>query len=930
MSCLNVKFLKQDYVLPKDLLKYISMQMVTDASAKYIDLKFRLKIKSGIEVVDDTNFMDKYLEEKAAYYIETLCKNDIYDRTVSDYMSSSKGIDLIHSVNKDCLNYLVQVRKDKNSAYLSGINDAIYKKEAAVTGLDFGIISSSFVNHMIYATMEANAMHKQEKAAVEEYNRDIAELRSSLSVYDEKEAEYIEKIYVPSMNIAINLFVYEMFDKYISDMIKNNKLDGGILDYINIERSNDLLKNLSLSNNKEAVLRKAFEACPFNIAVYMNAMKYDMLDYDSYKTAETLIYGYKIKEFLEENLCEISYPKLFKVDYKCANLLAEFTDNDVKSILREKTMPYADGVFKQYRRVLGMINDKKQALNIMGKERDETLLAGDAISKGKAHAFVKEIASVDIWQQLIDCGHDLVADLREYYPDCPEFNTKNDFDQYLIDKLYTTFEEVRVDTVNSIKSREEAERKAKEEAEKRAKEEAERKAEQKRLAKEKAKSNAKKGGKFLVIAIIAVIAAFVLYRVWIKLKWDVIRPAQDYNKAIELMEDEQYTEAYDLFMYRDDYKDSAELALVCQYNYAKQLLDEKNYMFAAAEFSALGDYEDSEELQIKCTYLYGLSLIDSKDYSRAMEYFDMIPEYKDSAELYKECTYLYGLSLADNKDYLKAMDYFNTITEYKDSAEQYKITQYNYAVDLVNSEMYDSAIEEFEKLGDYKDSKDLIIKSMYARAERNREQNKLLIAADQYDELGEYEDCIEKAKECRYIVAIGLIDELDYKGAIEQLELIQGYKDSSNYLSAIKKSRNNLYCTEKYDSTYYIWSISGIDADTGSEILCFFRCKDDDLTDNEYIDKYYGSYIAWKTEGNKIYASENGEEAERYYLYTLYNNNATLTSKFISDEKTDTDTYKLINDNHAQLMKEEIANYLENYEDELYHKLAAAVLSITE
>ena len=76
-----------------------------------------------------------------------------------------------------------------------------------------------------------------------------------------------------------------------------------------------MLNNLSLSDNKKAIIEHAFVACPYNVAVYIQAIKNNLMDDESYKTAEyfkqfdpivTVAYGLKAEcKYMEAlMLCE--------------------------------------------------------------------------------------------------------------------------------------------------------------------------------------------------------------------------------------------------------------------------------------------------------------------------------------------------------------------------------------------------------------------------------------------------------------------------------------------------------------------------------------------------------------------------------------------------------------------------------------------------
>ena len=86
-----------------------------------------------------------------------------------------------------------------------------------------------------------------------------------------------------------------------------------------------------------------------------------------------------------------------------------------------------------------------------------------------------------------------------------------------------------------------------------------------------------------------------------------------------------------------DYKDSAELESEVQYDRAIQLMNKEQYMPAYQLFLRAGDYRDALDMADEMKYLYAKRKIESGNYSVAKKYLIGLGDYKDSAELLKEC-----------------------------------------------------------------------------------------------------------------------------------------------------------------------------------------------------------------------------------------------------------------------------------------------------
>lgn len=315
MSNSTVKFLGNEYTIPKDVLTYMGLVDFTNGIRDSLISSFNKQIAQDIAVLENGNFMVKELNNQVSKFIAKLLENKVYDKTATDYISSNKGYDLFITTKKKVVNQIFAIRKEKLDTFSAGVQDALYKKDTTVTGLDFGIISNSFINHIIYAYMDASKQAKQEREALEVYNQEIAALKQNVKVYDVQEKNYITQNVIPTMNSVFTCFAFDLLDKYIADLIRVGQFDKTALTFINLKRSNDLLKNLSLSDNKKAIIEHAFVACPYNVAVYVQAITNNLMDGESYQTAEyfkqfdpivTVAYGLKADgKYLEAlTLCE--------------------------------------------------------------------------------------------------------------------------------------------------------------------------------------------------------------------------------------------------------------------------------------------------------------------------------------------------------------------------------------------------------------------------------------------------------------------------------------------------------------------------------------------------------------------------------------------------------------------------------------------------
>ncbi len=207
-----------------------------------------------------------------------------------------------------------------------------------------------------------------------------------------------------------------------------------------------------------------------------------------------------------------------------------------------------------------------------------------------------------------------------------------------------------------------------------------------RINEEERQEKARLARKAMKVAIISVSAIVVLIAI-IMVIVKVIIPTNKYNKAIELMNNGQYSEAITVFENLNGYKDSNEQITSCQtaikdidYDAACKLMNNAQYDEAITAFKKLNGYKDSETQALECKYELAVSYKNQEQYDEAITAFKNLNGYKDSDEQINNC------QIAIND------------------------IDYNQAVELMNNGQLTEAIAALRKLNGYKDSNELIVK----------------------------------------------------------------------------------------------------------------------------------------------------------------------------------------------------------------------------
>lgn len=244
------------------------------------------------------------------------------------------------------------------------------------------------------------------------------------------------------------------------------------------------------------------------------------------------------------------------------------------------------------------------------------------------------------------------------------------------------------------------------------------------------------------IVLITSVGAFILFCVLISVVMNVIIPNVKYNSAMKMLENEQYSDAYNEFIELGSYEDSAAKATMVKqlesdsshYNKALSLLGENSKEEAITEFEQANGYKDSDEQIAAITesinkekYEQAEQLFNSGDYEESIKLYNEIPEYQDSkdkvssaTELIKKDKYEAAENLLSDGKFDEAITAFSQIKDYSDSKERIAQIEekklenrYDEAGAFRESEEYDKAVKIYKELDEYKDSSDMYLQSMY-------------------------------------------------------------------------------------------------------------------------------------------------------------------------------------------------------------------------
>lgn len=356
---------------------------------------------------------------------------------------------------------------------------------------------------------------------------------------------------------------------------------------------------------------------------------------------------------------------------------------------------------------------------------------------------------------------------------------------------------------------------------------------------EKNNGPAKKGISKKTKALIGIIAGFILIGgIVIFFMTENMRL---YNKALELIDEKNYTEASKIFQELNDYKDSDVKHKECKFSMANDLFAQGNYEDAIKLYDGLGDYGDAETKSNESNYLIAKLLMDEEKYSEAGQIYSELGEYKNSKELYEKCNYE---QTVDGK-FMRALS--KGLIDRWDYSETGYIEEFGKEVDKLGKSEYMEYIKkcinfELDYVGDFQEKEFLDVTLGEKVLNYIEVLNNGLTAIDYYSmDFNKYNVMWNDIYSTRvlfirdFVNDYGLIVDEEHQKTLDELITDASIVDEQNTLNEAINNMVDGYTYEAKDDGYgnitYIVNMEN----TTNVTFEYFGCSVDVLDENETI-----------------------------------------------------------------------------------------------
>ena len=219
-------------------------------------------------------------------YINFLNKYGVYDLTVEDLFLLSQNYAHMLDLATNYYRYQNNIQERESIVRKANLAQAEYEAQSMVTGLSFGILSSSLTAHLVYAAQNEAKMKKQAIEAQEHFDKMSRSIEISSNNRIAKDCEQYYRTHFASQFRNALLGMYgEMFSFYIAKAaaILDIDLNDIYSQNYDFELAGRMVKRVGSNVDFQALIVAALTQCPYNLDVYLFAKKKKLLD-DNLKT----------------------------------------------------------------------------------------------------------------------------------------------------------------------------------------------------------------------------------------------------------------------------------------------------------------------------------------------------------------------------------------------------------------------------------------------------------------------------------------------------------------------------------------------------------------------------------------------------------------------------------------------------------------------
>lgn len=330
MADVKLYFLDEEYTVPSELREFVGylndFDEIRNEVMSLLTSQMKLQKYTG-GADEDFVYFKTPLTKIGQKVIAMLSQKSIFDVTLDDVVYQNPGYIQLHTVCQETIQGMANILLNAMQDWKAGYENAYSSAASNITGSGVSIWTNSLSSALIYSAMEASTLKKQANKADKEYSMAMTLLSKRIDdSQKQQERNLLVNKYYPCAAEALNRFVSELMEFYISKLEQHGIFAYSLIKQYNLQRSTGILDNLGLVADKKGILKQAFICCPYNPDIYKAALDNGFADLRTFETAKYFMQDGILLEGVEE-YCQQNYENRDKIA-EVVKILALFIGAD--------------------------------------------------------------------------------------------------------------------------------------------------------------------------------------------------------------------------------------------------------------------------------------------------------------------------------------------------------------------------------------------------------------------------------------------------------------------------------------------------------------------------------------------------------------------------------------------------------------------------
>lgn len=330
MADVKLYFLGEEYTIPSELREFVCYLLQFDKMRndvmELLTTQMRIEKYTG-SADEDFVYFKNPLTKIGQNVIAMLFEKGIFDVTLDEVVYQNSGYIQLHTVCQETAQGMANILLNAMQDWKAGNENAYSSAVSNITGSGVSIWTSSLSSALMYSAMEASTLKKQANKANKEYSMAMTQLNKKIDdSQKQQERNLLINKYYPCAAEALNRYVSELMEFYISKLEQQGIFAYSLIKKYNLKRSTSILDNLDLVADKKGILKQAFICCPYNPDIYKAALDNGLADVSTFETAKYFMQDGILLESVEE-YCQQNYYNKEKIA-EVVKILALFKDAD--------------------------------------------------------------------------------------------------------------------------------------------------------------------------------------------------------------------------------------------------------------------------------------------------------------------------------------------------------------------------------------------------------------------------------------------------------------------------------------------------------------------------------------------------------------------------------------------------------------------------